>query len=887
MPGRDRPTGDGSGAGLSPRERLRQDASGPVDGIRPAGGGSSAAKDDRSWRIRNWPLRRKLTAVLLVPLIAAMAFGGLRVVDEVNRAQELDRATEAADAAASAAWTDAVRDGVIVVLVLVLAVAVTIVVARSLTRPLERLRRSAEEVASDRLPSAVDHLRQAKGEASLGQMQPEQVQVFTREEIGEVARSFDEVHSQALRLASEQALLRNNINDLFVNLARRSQTLVQRQLSVIDRLEQDEQDPDQLSSLFELDHLATRMRRNSENLLILGGTDLTRRMMRPVPLSEVVGAAVSEVEQYTRVSVPDPPDLAVQGRVVNDFVHLLAELLENATVFSNPDTEVSVQTAYRRRTLVLEIRDRGVGIDSAELAEINDRLVRLPDVDVAISRRMGLYVVGQLARRHNIGVELRNNTDLEGGITATVQVSGEYVVQLTEDGPKPMPDVQPSPEPRGERSALSDSGSHPGLAAAFQHGGFGDRGPAEVPTERSPLDGDVSAEDATRRAMPSLGTDAAARRGSQPEEELAGRQDPAWQRDPAWDEAPTWQEDVAESGAGFGHDPAEPAEQDWPEEQPWPDEQPWPGAGDADGASDGAAFRDEGVRDEVPEPDLFHSPVEAQKTSEFTALGPDWPSAGTKAPEEPDWGAAAEDDPTQRLPIYEAVLSQWFRESDANDPAGGEGARSAMSSALAATGSQRSSTPEDFREFAGDDEDEGADDDRVTVDGASDGAASEGASAGDTGGAAEHGARNGSARSATAASVVGGRARARAERERSAQAPAPDDAEQPGQPDPGWGSADAGWEAAEALVEPSQQAQSTTSAGLPKRVPQSNLVPGSAASQQPERSAKPTTPRSAEAVRGRMSNFQSGIRRGRHAKAEPDPTEQQSRPNPSRPEEQE
>ena len=189
-----------------------------------------------------------------------------------------------------------------------------------------------------------------------------------------MARAFDAVHSQALRLASEQALLRNNVNDLFVNLARRSQTLVQRQLSLIDQLEQDEQDPDQLSSLFELDHLATRMRRNNENLLILGGTDLARRMMRPVPLTEVVGAAVSEVEQYTRIAVGDSPDLGIQGRVVNDFVHLVAELLENATVFSNPDTEVSVRVAYRRAELVLEIRDRGVGIDSAELGEINERL---------------------------------------------------------------------------------------------------------------------------------------------------------------------------------------------------------------------------------------------------------------------------------------------------------------------------------------------------------------------------------------------------------------------------------------------------------------------------------------------------------------------------------
>ncbi|KMS90604.1 histidine kinase, partial [Streptomyces regensis] len=221
--------------------------------------------------------------------------------------------------------------------------------------------------------------------------------------IGEVARSFDVVHERAVRMAAEQALLRENVNGIFVNLSRRSQRLVERQLGVIDNLESDEQDPDQLAHLFELDHLATRLRRNGESLLVLSGAGLSKSMTKPVPAADVVGASVSEIEQYARVEVGGVPDVAVHGRAVNDLVHLLAELLDNATYFSEPDTRISVRAAVtRKRSLAIQITDRGVGMSEQQFAEANERLADPPDLDVSVTRRMGLYVVARLAQRHGI-----------------------------------------------------------------------------------------------------------------------------------------------------------------------------------------------------------------------------------------------------------------------------------------------------------------------------------------------------------------------------------------------------------------------------------------------------------------------------------------------------
>ncbi|HEX4225736.1 MAG TPA: nitrate- and nitrite sensing domain-containing protein, partial [Pseudonocardiaceae bacterium] len=260
---------------------------------------------------------------------------------------------------ASGAIGQAFRVGLLVLLGLVIAFLVALFVARSLVRTLQRLRSGALDVARNRLPASVRRILADPDPIKASEEAVEPVPVFTADEVGEVARSFDVVHGQAVRLAAEQAVLRDNVNAIFVNLARRSQVLVERQLSLIDRLERDEQDPDQLANLFELDHLATRMRRNSESLLVLSGSGLAKRMSQSVPIGDLVGAAVSEVEQYARIEVGAPPNVQIFGRVVNDLIHLIAELLDNATVFSEPNTKVSVRIAKTRsREVAIQITDR-------------------------------------------------------------------------------------------------------------------------------------------------------------------------------------------------------------------------------------------------------------------------------------------------------------------------------------------------------------------------------------------------------------------------------------------------------------------------------------------------------------------------------------------------
>ena len=245
--------------------------------------------------------------------------------------------------------------------------------------------------------------------------------MHSRDEIGQVAAAFDDVHREAVRLAAEQALLRGNVNAMFTNLSRRSQGLIQRQLSLISELESREADPDQLSSLFKLDHLATRMRRNGENLLVLAGEEPGRRWTRPVPLVDVLRAAASEVEQYERIELTSVPATEVAGRVVNDLVHLLAELLENATSFSSPQTKVKVTGhALPDGRVLVEIHDTGIGLSPEDLAAINERLASPPTVDVSVSRRMGLFVVGRLSQRHGIRIQLRPSDS--GGTTALVML---------------------------------------------------------------------------------------------------------------------------------------------------------------------------------------------------------------------------------------------------------------------------------------------------------------------------------------------------------------------------------------------------------------------------------------------------------------------------------
>ncbi|MBB5889007.1 nitrate- and nitrite sensing domain-containing protein [Kutzneria kofuensis] len=569
---------------------------------------------------------------------------------------------------------DAFRDSALVLLSLLIALAITVFVARSMLVPLRVLRRSALEVARTKLPAAIERImrdREAEGDPV------EPVPVHTTEEVGQVARAFDAVQREAVRLAAEQAALRGNVNAMFVNLSRRSQALVERQIGVIDRLEQDEQDPDQLASLFELDHLATQMRRNSENLLVLAGTTLTRRVTKPVPVSDVLGAAVSEVEKYARVQVAPAPDLTIQGRAVNDITHLIAELIDNATAFSPPTSKVTVRSARMRRgEVAIEIHDRGVGMQEADLAAANARLADPGEVDVTASRQMGLYVVAQLAKRHDIKVRLRDNADIDGGVTAHVIVPATLV---------DVADAVPTPP-----------AAPPTVAAAA--------------TQRTPL------------PEPDLPQD------------IVG--------------LPKWT--PGQLPPILTNPPAEP-----------------------------------GVTESV---DLFaprrKTPPAEPEVTPASSVEP-WPT--------PQRRFDYDDPPTERLPIYQEVLSQWFQV-----PTGDK----------ASTEEQAVPTP-------------------------------------------------------------------RAEDEQTAETPAaPEPAETveatevPETNGNGWHSAgDDGWAAANTLL--AKEPDAVTEAGLPKRVPKSQLVPGSATPRPQAVSARGAAPamprRSPDALRNRMSTYQHGVSLGRHS----------------------
>ncbi|HEU5469414.1 MAG TPA: nitrate- and nitrite sensing domain-containing protein [Actinophytocola sp.] len=345
----------------------------------------------------------------------------------------------------STALQDEASDGaglasVILLVALVFATAVMIVIGRHLLGSLNVLRTSALDVAEYELPRAVERIRDGGGAP---EPVPRPVPVRSADEVGQVARAFDEVHRQALRLATEQAGLRARYGDVFVNLSRRSQGLVQRQLQLLERLERDEEDPEQLATLFQLDHLATRMRRNNENLMVLSGSEPGRRNQRPATLADLLRAAVSEIEQYQRVLMLPPPDVLIVGYAVGDLVRLVAELLDNATAFSAPGTQVTIAShAFEDGTVCVAILDEGIGMSESELAAANAKLTDARTVDVSTSRRMGLFVVGRLAGRHGVQVSLHGGKDIQG-VRATVSLPADLVTE-------PQTDTVPVPPPYEE-----------------------------------------------------------------------------------------------------------------------------------------------------------------------------------------------------------------------------------------------------------------------------------------------------------------------------------------------------------------------------------------------------------------------------------------------------
>jgi signal transduction histidine kinase len=293
------------------------------------------------------------------------------------------------------------------------AMLIAWLVARSMNRSLRELKQGALNVAQNGLPQAVTRLRDpslanAGSPQQIAVMIAEPLPVRSRDEFGQVTEAFNAVHLEAVRTAAEQAALRSSVATMFVNLARRSQILVDRLIGHLDQLERGEENPDRLAELFQLDHLATRMRRNDENLLVLAGADSTRVQREPAPLIDVLRAAQSEVEHYTRVEFGMiDRDLEVAAHAVNDLVHLVAELFDNATAFSPPDALVLVEARRVGDRAVLYVEDRGIGVSADQLIELNERLSTPPMVDVAVSRMMGLVVVARLAHRHNVKVELR------------------------------------------------------------------------------------------------------------------------------------------------------------------------------------------------------------------------------------------------------------------------------------------------------------------------------------------------------------------------------------------------------------------------------------------------------------------------------------------------
>jgi signal transduction histidine kinase len=743
---------------------------------------------------------------------------GIRTVEQSLVTATVNRAT----ALRQNAIITASAIGAAVLLVLLLALILTTVVGRSMVRPLRRLRSGALEVAGVRLPETVRRMSDSDGAGVPLEVEP--IDVDSSDEIGEVARAFDQVHREALRLASNEAALRGNVNAMFVNLSRRSQSLVERQIRLIDDLEQGEQDPDRLSSLFQMDHLATRMRRNSENLLVLAGHDASRRWNQPVALVDVLRAAVSEIEQYERVTLNVQPGIAVRGHGVNDVVHLLAELAENATSFSSADTPVVVAGhLLSSGGVLLDITDQGVGMGAEEMAHANWRLDNPPVVDVAVSRRMGLFVVARLAARHGIRVRLRPAA--AGGLTALVWLPDEVVSHSVDGGAPGMRNFEFPAAPGG----LSSAGTQPGglvagAMAALPAGPNGDdrvgsSAEQEINAARAPRFSSSQAEmtddlsdlgprrvpgaglhpgnlgwggAATTSPLPAFGSDAAEadlaaataeRLGSGPMAGEAGPESPAQPltlgqptvmgRGSQAGQSDTGSRPLAASPAGL----AGPQADDAPAARQR-DGFGWDSGLVGAGASIGAGGNAAGG--------VVVPPAEA------VAHG-------------------------NRLPIFEAVESDWFRRGRSGVPA---------TSAPAGLGA------------LGD-------------------AAIPGGSAGIGGG------RNGGTGSRGGFVTGPASGMGNAGGSGSSGAWPAQDAGAPPETDVAWAAsaADQGWEAAAAASAPATGG--TTTAGLPKRVPQANLVPGTAPAESV--APAPLPARSAAVTRERFASFQRGVRQGRAA----------------------
>ena len=359
-------------------------------------------------------------------------------------------------------------------LAVIASVIMSITTARALVHQLEQLRNAAQLLAIQRLPSVVERLGRGEVIDVAAEAPPLE---FGADEIGQVGRAFNAVQETAIRAAVEQAELRRGVREVFLGLARRTQALVHRQLRLLDGMERREADTDELADLFRVDHLATRMRRNAENLIVLAGAVPGRGWRKPVPMVDVLRGAIGEVEEYTRVTVLPVESASLAGRAVGDVIHLLAELIENALAFSPPQTRVHIGGVLVANGFAVEIEDRGLGMSEPVLARANEELTHPQEFHLSDTARLGLFVVGRLAARHGIRVRLRESP--YGGTTAIVLIPNTLIVDLDASEPVLVPVA----------AIAADSAAHdaPEAPAAEPHGVLVTVDVPDTPTEPAPV----------------------------------------------------------------------------------------------------------------------------------------------------------------------------------------------------------------------------------------------------------------------------------------------------------------------------------------------------------------------------------------------------------------
>ena len=472
---------------------------------------------------------------------------------QVMRGVEAERATGARAAAEVVGSTSTRASQGYLLLAggsLLLAFGLALASTRSITRPLRELTSAADRLAQERLPQLVDALRHpADDDEHYLKAAMEPIEVTSDDELGHLAQSFNLVQSVAVDVAAEQAtLLKKGISDLYVNLARRNQALIDRQIQHLDELEREEEDPEVLEHLYLLDHLATRMRRNAESLLILAGAESGPCRSQPVRVVDVVRASVSEVEDYGRVDLGVLADATLHGPAVSDVAHLVSELLENATQFSPPETMVRVEGARTGGSYQIMITDRGVGMRTEQLEELNAILRDPPVTGLALGRSLGCLVAARLAARHGITVRLRPS---EGAGIAAYVVLPRHL--LVDDPAVPVADTIAPEAWRPSWPAPSDDDSQPErLADALPRMDFDAglqallAGEVDEPTEAVDIDGwenepaetedqEADAPEPDAPAAPILATSSTLTRripGATTEGLLEPRMEPPVRRDP-------------------------------------------------------------------------------------------------------------------------------------------------------------------------------------------------------------------------------------------------------------------------------------------------------------------------------------------------------------------